>query len=91
MEFQVCLLGSKKPGPQGQACPALRESEINGSARINQPEYRSVDLKKRALNFQIFSRDLFSESDEKMGFFHYSTTPIFRKSLIAGKLNPLWG
>jgi hypothetical protein len=32
------LLGSKKPGPQGHACPALRGSEINGSAHINQPE-----------------------------------------------------
>jgi len=54
----------------------------------------SVDLKKRALNFQIFSRDLFSESDEKKGFFpllHHSNTPVLRKSLNAGKLNPLRG
>jgi hypothetical protein len=44
-------------------------------------EYWSVDLKKRALNFQIFSRDLFSESDEKRGLFHYSTTPILQYSV----------
>jgi hypothetical protein len=53
-------------------------SESNGSACINQPKYWSVDLKKRALNFQIFSRDMFSKSDEKRGFFHYSTTPILQ-------------
>ena len=41
----------------------------------------SVDLKKRALNFQNFSKDLFSESDEKRGFFHYSTTPILQNSV----------
>jgi hypothetical protein len=55
-------------------------SEINGSARINQSEYRSIGLKKGALNFQMFSRDLFSESDEKRGSFHYSTTPILQYS-----------
>ena len=38
-------------------------------------------FKKRALNFQIFSRDLFSESDEKRGFFHYSITPIIQYSV----------
>jgi hypothetical protein len=43
-------------------------------------EYWSVGLEKRALNVQIFSRDLFSESDEKRGFFHDSTTPILQYS-----------
>jgi hypothetical protein len=43
-------------------------------------EYWSVGLEKRALNFQILSRDPFSESDEKRGFFHYSTTPILQHS-----------
>jgi hypothetical protein len=48
-------------------------------------------LKKRVLNFHIFSRDLFSETDEKRGFFHYSTTPVLRKSSNASEINPLWG
>jgi hypothetical protein len=80
-------LGFKKPGPQGQ----VRDQWLCPYKSTGLLEYWSVDLKKRALNFQIFSRDLFSESDKKRGFFHYSTTPILRKSLNAVKLNPLWG
>jgi hypothetical protein len=40
-------------------------------------EYWSIGLEKRALNVQIFSRDLFSESDEKRGF---SMTPALQYS-----------
>jgi len=71
------LLGSKKPGPQGQ----VRDQWLCPYKSTGVLEYWSVDLKKRALNFQIFSRDLFSESDEKRGFFHYSTTPILQYSV----------
>jgi hypothetical protein len=74
---QSVLLGSKKPGPQGQ----VRDQWLCPYKSTGVLEYWSVDLKKRALNFQIFSRDLFSESDEKRGFFHYSTTPILQYSV----------
>jgi hypothetical protein len=69
-------LNSKKPGPQGQ----VRDQWLCPYKSTGVMEYWSVGLKKRALDFQIFSRDPFSESDEKRGFFHYSTTPILQYS-----------
>jgi hypothetical protein len=66
-------LGSKKPGPQGQ----VRDQWLCPYRSIGILEYW---FKKRAFSFQILPRDLFSESDEKRGFFHYSTTPIIQYS-----------
>jgi hypothetical protein len=68
------LLGSKKPGtPSGpEAGPSLsriagvRDQWLCPYKSTGVLEYWSGDLKKRALNFQIFYRDLFSESDQKM-------------------------
>ena len=62
---------SSGPGQRSMALPV----QINRSVGVL--EYW---FKKRAFNFQIFPRDLFSESDEKMGFYHYSNISILQYS-----------
>jgi hypothetical protein len=73
------LLGSKRPGPQGQ----VRDQWFGPYQSTGVVEYWGIGVlvfKKRALNFQIFSKDQFSENYEKRGFFHYSAAPILQYS-----------
>jgi hypothetical protein len=66
-------LDSKKLGPQGQ----VRDQWLCPYKSTGVMEYW---FKKKSFKLPGFLQDLFSASDEKRGFFHYSTTPILQYS-----------
>jgi hypothetical protein len=89
--FKGPFLGFKKTGPQNRVsdqwfCPN-RSTGVMENWRIGV----LMKTKEKSLTLSDFLRGLFSGSDEKRGSFHYSNTPVLRRSLDAGKLNPLRG